>query len=129
MMAAKGVVYPVYQLMRDQGEPFDPAAYFPAIASYYADADGNMLSLPFNCSTPILYYNKDQFRAAGLEPDKPPRPGPSSKPPRASCSSAGVPCGFTTEWPSWINVENFSAYHDLPIATEGERLRRIGRAS
>src|SRR5262249_8659174 len=63
MMAAKGAVYPVYQLMRDQGEDFDPAAYLSAITSYYGDLNGNMLSFPFNSSTPILYYNKDQFRA------------------------------------------------------------------
>ena len=29
----------------------------------------------------------------------------------------GAACGFTTSWPSWVNVENFSAFHDLPIAT------------
>src|SRR3954453_17056590 len=76
MMAAKGAVYPVYQLMRDQGEDFDPAPYLPAISSYYADLSGNMLSFPFNSSTPILYYNKDQFRAAGVDPDKPPKTWP-----------------------------------------------------
>src|SRR5215216_7390437 len=73
MMAAKGAIYPVYQLMRDQGEEFDPAAYLPAITSYYTDLDGNMLSFPFNSSSPILYYNKDQFRAAGLDPNRPPK--------------------------------------------------------
>jgi sn-glycerol 3-phosphate transport system substrate-binding protein len=30
---------------------------------------------------------------------------------------AGAPCGFTTHWPSWVNIENFSALHNLPIAT------------
>ena len=58
MMAAKGATYPVYQLMREQGAAFDPSAYLPAVAGYYTDAAGNMLSLPFNASTPILYYNK-----------------------------------------------------------------------
>ena len=43
----------------DQGEAFDPGAYLPAIAGYYTDLAGNMLSFPFNASTPILYYNKD----------------------------------------------------------------------
>jgi len=72
MMAAKGAVYPVYQLMRDQGEGFDPAAYLPAVAGYYTDLGGNMLSFPFNSSTPILYYNKTMFKAAGLG-DAPPK--------------------------------------------------------
>jgi sn-glycerol 3-phosphate transport system substrate-binding protein len=118
MMAAKGAIYPVHQLMRDQGETFDPSVYFPVIAGYYGDLDGNMLSFPFNSSTPILYYNKDLFRAAGLEPDKAPRTWPELEAAARKLLSVGVPCGFTTEWPSWINIENFSAYHDLPIATK-----------
>src|SRR6188768_2403245 len=71
MMTAKGVIVPVHQLMREQNVEFTPSAYLPTIASYYADAAGNMLSFPFNSSTPILYYNKDQFRLAGLDPDAP----------------------------------------------------------
>src|SRR5215831_9400582 len=76
MMAAKGATYPVHQLMREQGAVFDPSAYIPAVAGYYTDASGNMLSFPFNASTPILYFNKDQFRVAGLDPEKPPRSWP-----------------------------------------------------
>ena len=65
MMAAKGAIYPVFELMREQSEPFSPEAYLPAVTGYYSDVAGNMLSFPFNVSTPILYYNKDLFRAAG----------------------------------------------------------------
>ncbi|QQO09906.1 ABC transporter substrate-binding protein [Breznakiella homolactica] len=34
---------------------------------------GELYGLPYNCSNPILYYNKDLFRAAGLDPDRPPQ--------------------------------------------------------
>jgi len=118
MMAARGATYPVYQLMRDQGEPFDPAAYLPAISGYYTDTDGNMLSFPFNSSTPILYYNKDQFRLAGLDPEKPPATWPEVEAAAQKLRGSGVPCGFTTAWPSWINVENLSAFHNVPLATK-----------
>src|SRR5881392_3333032 len=117
MMAARGAIYPVFELMREQAEPFSPSAYLPAVTGYYSDAAGNMLSFPFNASTPILYYNKDLFRAAGLDPEVAPRTWPdigtAAKRLRAACA----PCGVTTSWPSWINVENFSAFHDLPIST------------
>jgi sn-glycerol 3-phosphate transport system substrate-binding protein len=117
MMAAKGAIYPVFELMRDGQEPFSPSAYLPAVTGYYSDVSGNMLSFPFNASTPILYYNKDLFRAAGLDPEIAPKTwadvGAAAKRLRAS----GAACGFTTSWPSWINVENFSAFHNLPIAT------------
>ncbi|MEW6639209.1 MAG: sn-glycerol-3-phosphate ABC transporter substrate-binding protein UgpB [Pseudomonadota bacterium] len=117
MMAAKGATYPVYELMRDEAEPFFPMAYLPAVASYYTDLDGNMLSFPFNASTPILYYNKDLFRAAGLDPNVPPKTWPELGATAARLRAAGVACGFTTHWPSWVNVENFSALHNIPIAT------------
>src|SRR5258705_4051763 len=117
MMAAKGATYPVHQLMREQNEAFDPAAYLPAVSGYYTDARGNMLSFPFNASTPILYYNKDQFRVAGLDPEAPPRTWPEVEALAKKLLAAGVPCGFTSSWPSWIHVETLSALHDVAIAT------------
>jgi len=118
MMAAKGAIYPVFELMRDEQEAFSPAAYLPAVTTYYADTAGNMLSFPFNASTPILYYNKNLFRAAGLDPEVPPKTWPELGAAANRLRAAGSVCGFTTSWPSWINVENFSAYHNLPIATK-----------
>jgi sn-glycerol 3-phosphate transport system substrate-binding protein len=95
MMAAKGAIYPVFELMRDQSEPFSPEAYLPAVTGYYSDVAGNMLSFPFNVSTPILYYNKDLFRAAGLDPEVPPKTwaevGTAAKRLRAAARPAGSP--------------------------------------
>ena len=117
MMAAKGAIYPVFELMRDQSETFSPAAYLPAVTGYYSDVAGNMLSFPFNASTPILYYNKDLFRAAGLDPEVAPKTWPEVGAAAKRLRAAGAVCGLTTSWPSWINVENFSAFHNLPLAT------------
>src|SRR6476659_3646185 len=119
MMAARGAIYPVFELMRDQAEPFSPDAYLPAVTGYYADVAGNMLSFPFNASTPILYYNKDLFRAAGLDPEVAPKTWPEVGAAAKRLRAAGAVCGLTTSWPSWINVENFSAFHNLPLATRG----------
>jgi sn-glycerol 3-phosphate transport system substrate-binding protein len=118
MMAAKGAIYPVYELMKDEQEPFTPSAYLPAITGYYADIGGNLLSFPFNSSTPILYYNKDMFRDAGLDPQAPPKTWPELGAAAKKLRDRGAVCGFTTSWPSWINVENFSAFHNLPLATK-----------
>ncbi|UVO28853.1 sn-glycerol-3-phosphate ABC transporter substrate-binding protein UgpB [Bradyrhizobium arachidis] len=117
MTAAKGAIYPVFELMRDQNEPFSPSAYLPAVSGYYADAAGNMLSFPFNASTPILYYNKSMFRDAGLDPEAPPKTWPELGTAAKRLRERGAVCGFTTSWPSWIHVENFSAYHNMPVAT------------
>ena len=122
MMAAKGAVYPVYELMRDESEVFSPADYLPAVTGYYTDLDGNMLSFPFNASTPILYYNKTLFRRAGLDPEVPPATWPDVGTMAKRLIDAGATCGFTTSWPSWVHIENFSAYHDLPLATRSNGL-------
>ena len=65
MMASKGVIMPVGQMMKDAGYKFDPAAYVPAVAGYYTAPNGQMLSFPFNSSTTVFYINKDAFKAAG----------------------------------------------------------------
>ena len=117
MMAARGAIYPVYELMHNESEAFSPAAYLPAVSGYYADVAGNMLSFPFNASTPILYYNKDLFRAAGLDPEVAPKTWPEVGAAAKRLRTSGTACGLTTSWPSWINVENFSAFHNLPIST------------
>jgi sn-glycerol 3-phosphate transport system substrate-binding protein len=118
MMAARGAIYPVFELMRDEQEAFSPAAYLPAVTGYYSDLAGNMLSFPFNASTPILYYNKGMFRAAGLDPELAPKTWPEVGAAAKRLRASGAVCGFTTSWPSWINVENFSAFHNLPISTK-----------
>ena len=118
MIAAKGAVYPVYQLMADQGEPFDPAAYLPAVAGYYTDTEGNMLSMPFNSSTPIMYYNKTVFEKAGLDPNAPPKTWAEMEAASKKIVESGAAkCGFTTGWISWIQTENLSAWHNQPIGT------------
>jgi sn-glycerol 3-phosphate transport system substrate-binding protein len=122
MMAARGAIYPVFELMRNQGMGFDRDAFLPAISGYYSDLAGNLLSFPFNSSTPILYYNKDLFRAAGLDDTKAPKTWPEVEAAALKLRKSGIPCGFTTHWPSWVNVENFSAFHDVPIATKANGL-------
>ena len=117
MMAAAGAIYPVHQLMADTGEPFDPEAFLPAVAGYYTTAEGKMLSLPFNSSTPVLWYNKTAFEKAGLDPDSPPRTWDELVAAAEKTQAAGYPCGFTTAWQSWVQVENASAWHNQPIAT------------
>src|SRR5450432_2852701 len=67
MMAAKKAIKPVYEVMVQAGEKFDSKSYMPAVASYYSDTQGRMLSMPFNSSTPVFFYNKDAFKKAGLD--------------------------------------------------------------
>jgi len=119
MMGAKGAVYPVYQLMKDMGEPFDQSKFLPAVVGYYSDTEGNVLSLPFNSSTPMMYYNKDVFKKAGLDPEVAPKTWKEVEEfSKKIVDSGAAKCGFTTGWIAWVQLENLNAIHDQPYSTK-----------
>ncbi|MBO9689035.1 MAG: sn-glycerol-3-phosphate ABC transporter substrate-binding protein UgpB [Mitsuaria chitosanitabida] len=117
MMASKGAIVPVGQVMQQAGVKFDNAAYVPAVAGYYTAPNGQMLSFPFNSSTTVFHYNKDAFKAAGLDPNKPPSSWPEVAAAAAKLKAAGSKCPFTTSWVSWTQLESFSAWHNVEYAT------------
>ena len=115
-MLSSNAIYPVYQLMKDQGIKIDWADFLPVIKSYYSKG-GNLYSMPFNSSTPILYYNKTAFEKAGLNPMVPPKTfGDIEKAAKAVVSKGAAKIGFTTAWPSWTLMENMHAWNDQPFA-------------
>ncbi|HEY8710765.1 MAG TPA: sn-glycerol-3-phosphate ABC transporter substrate-binding protein UgpB [Burkholderiaceae bacterium] len=118
MMASKGAIVPVGKVMKDSGLKFDPKAYIPAVAGYYTAPNGQMLSLPFNSSTTVFFYNKDAFKAAGLDPAKPPTTWPEVVLAAAKLKASGNACPFTTSWQSWTQLESFSAWHNTLFATK-----------
>ena len=122
MMASKGAVIPVGQVMKDAGEKFDPSAYISAVAGYYTAPNGQMLSFPFNSSTTVFYINKDAFKAAGLPTDKPPSTWPEVVSAAAKLKATGHKCPFTTAWQGWTQLESFSAWHNVEFATKSNGL-------
>ncbi len=119
-MMLSGAIYPVYQLMADQGYQIDWDSYLQPVLSYYVDENNNLLSMPFNSSTPVMYYNVDLFKKAGI--DLPSKTDPLTWDQvgeiTAKLVASGVKKGMVTSWQSWIQVENYSAIHDLPFATQ-----------
>ncbi|MEF3305647.1 ABC transporter substrate-binding protein [Paenibacillus sp. GYB003] len=52
---------------------YDISDFFPTMLNLGKNEQGQQIGMPYGISTPILYYNADQFKAAGLDPDKPPQ--------------------------------------------------------
>jgi sn-glycerol 3-phosphate transport system substrate-binding protein len=125
MMASKGAIRPAQEVMQQAGVAFKPDAYVPAVAGYYTAPNGQMLSFPFNSSTPVFHYNKDAFKAAGLDPESPPKTWPEVAGAAAKLKVAGHKCPFTTSWISWTQLESFSAWHNTEFATKGNGMRGI----
>ena len=123
MMASKGAIVPVTEVMSKAGIKFDPAAYVPAVAGYYTSPNGQMLSFPFNSSTTVFWYNKDAFKAAGLDPEKPPLTWPEVTVAAKKLKDSGHKCPLTTSWVSWTQLESFSAWHNTEFATQGNGMK------
>jgi sn-glycerol 3-phosphate transport system substrate-binding protein len=96
MMASKGAIKPVGEVMKESGLKFEPTAYVSAVSGYYTAPNGQMLSMPFNSSTTIFYYNKDAFKAAGMDPEKAPSTWPEVALAAAKLKASGHKCPFTT---------------------------------
>ncbi len=120
-MMLSGAVYPVFELMKDAGIEVDWSRYLQAVLSYYMNADGNLMSMPFNSSTPIMYYNVDMFEKAGIAPLSKTEPitwdelGEITK---KLVDAKIAPAGMVTAWQSWTQIENYSAIHNIPFASK-----------
>ena len=121
MMAATGAVKPVYKLMAEAGETFDPQAYLPAITGYYSTSKGEMLSFPFNSSSMVMWVNKDALKKANIT--EIPKTWPQVFEDAKKLKAAGYDtCGFSTAWVSWAHIEQLSAWHNVPLATKSNGL-------
>ena len=118
MMASKNAVVPVGKVMADAGEKFNPAAYVPAVAGYYTAPNGQMLSFPFNSSTTIFYYNKDAFKAAGIDAEKAPATWGDVALAAAKLKASGHKCPISLAWQGWTQLESFSAWHNVEFASK-----------
>jgi sn-glycerol 3-phosphate transport system substrate-binding protein len=117
-MLMSGAVLPVHELMQQAGIKVNWNDFIKPVVGYYTK-DGKLYSMPYNSSTPIFYYNKDAFKKAGLDPEKPPRTWKEvDAAARKILAARAAKCGFSTSWPSWTMVENMHATHDQPFASK-----------
>ena len=119
MMAAGKAIKPVYEVMHDAGVPLDSKTFVGPVAGYYSEGKTDrLMSMPFNSSTPVLYYNKDAFKKAGLDPNVAPRTWTDVATDAGKLRASGMSCGYSTGWQSWVQLENFNAWNGIPFATD-----------
>jgi len=108
-------IKPVYELFEENNVNINWDNFIGPLKAYYS-VDGNLYSLPFNSSTPFLFYNKDAFEEAGLDPEMPPKTFKEVEEyGRKLVDSGVVENALTVGWPSWVLVENMHTWHGKPI--------------
>ena len=118
-MAAKGAYVSVTDVMEGAGVEFDPRLFNPGVIAYYSDSEGNLLSMPWNSSTPILFWNKSAFADAGLDPEVPPSTWEEVYQMSKQILDRGAAkCGLTIGWQFWV-LENLGAWHNVELSTNG----------
>ncbi|HEX9434871.1 MAG TPA: sn-glycerol-3-phosphate ABC transporter substrate-binding protein UgpB [Burkholderiales bacterium] len=117
LLSRKGVVRPLWQVMAEAGVPLAADKYVPGVAGAFGDAQGRLLALPLNASTPVLYFNREAFLRARLDPSAAPRTWYEMAGTLGALIEAGQACGLTTSRPAWTMLENMSAWHAEPYAT------------
>jgi len=125
MLLKPDVYRPVDELMRHYFKKFDQDIYIDAVRDFYSNSENRMCSLPWNASTGILFYNKNAFKKAGLDPERPPKTWEELESYGLKLLDAGYK-GFVTAWPVAYHLEHLSSWHNLPFATEDNGFRGFG---
>lgn len=113
-MLDSGAIVPIMEV---SGGELDQSQFVQPILNYYAIGD-ELRCMPFNSSTAMLYYNKDMFAAAGLDPESPPTTFSELYEAGMQLIDAGVAKhAISFGWPAWILEQNF-AMHDQMLANE-----------
>ncbi|EGQ9500615.1 sn-glycerol-3-phosphate ABC transporter substrate-binding protein UgpB [Vibrio cholerae] len=112
IMSSKGVAKPVQDLMIESGYPFTAQDYIAGVRNFYADNTGKMVGMPFNSSTPVLYYNKDMLASVNAQA---PQTYEQLEQVAAKLAEKGQ-TGFAQSLTPWIMFENFKSRHNLPLS-------------
>lgn len=116
MMLSDAVV-PAHDLVATYGLDIDWNDYFRVIGNYYADSEGNYWAFPFNSSTAMVYYNTDALAAAGYTSF--PRTWEEFDQLLVDLrDKASFSCPLAWSIDLWSDMEQFSAIHNIPVATQ-----------
>ena len=115
-------VLPIYQLMAQAKEPFNVSELSNDLKAGVLDDKGRLVGLPVAYSTPVLFYNKNAFRKAKLDADKPPQTWFEMQGMLDKLQDAGYACPYTSSWPTWVHVDNVSAVSGVPAVSDKGQL-------
>jgi sn-glycerol 3-phosphate transport system substrate-binding protein len=116
-MLLSDAIVPVQDLLTEKKKQIDWSDFIKPVASYY-QYKGKLMSMPFNSSTPILWYNKEHFEKAGFA--APAETWQELEKQLYAIKSKGISeCGSSLANDFfWSLIENYSAINDQPFGTK-----------
>ncbi len=122
LMAQPKSFLPLHEVMAKAGQPLKLSDMPAEIKTGVMDGKGRLVALPLVYSTPVLFYNKNAFRKAGLDPEQPPHTWFEMQGMLDKLQDAGYACPYTSSWPVWVHIDNVSAISGLPATSEKGQL-------
>ena len=117
LLEQKDLVRPLWQVAADAHVTLRVEAALGG-AEELTDPQGRLLALPIGRSTPVLYWNRDAFRVAMLDPARPPATWDEMVATLAALVQSGSDCALTLAWPASAMLENMAAWHNQAFATD-----------
>lgn len=109
---------PLHAMMTKAGQPLKIGELSNDLKAGVVDAKGKLIALPILYSTPVLFYNKNAFRKAGLDPELPPKTWFEMQGVLDKLQGAGYACPYTSSWPVWVHIDNVSAVSGVPAMSD-----------
>ncbi len=109
---------PLHEMMAKAGQPLKVGDLTADLKAGAVDGKGRLVALPLIYSTPVLFYNKNAFRKANLNPDQPPKTWFEMQGVLDKLQDAGYACPYTSSWPVWVHIDNVSAVSGVPAVSD-----------
>lgn len=114
MLAPKGIIKPVDELMAEQGMSLPKDDFIQSVREFYS-REGVLMAMPFNLSAPVMYYNADLLAKLNYTSANFPQTWAEMEVLALKLKKAGVNCTYTTAYPGWVLYESFLAIQGLSI--------------
>lgn len=106
----------VEKLLADNNHSFNPKDMSEALRATVT-VNNQVQALPVAFTTPLLFWNKDKFRDAGLDSGKAPKTWEELQDMAGKLVNNNMQCAYTTSWPVWVHIDNLSAWAGAPTVS------------
>ena len=128
-IATRSYIQPLHALIAKY--PVKDAKWFlPEFNTFMRDAKGRLVAFPYMVDVPVMYYNVDAFKKAGIKPAEPQRSWKGLQDQLVTMANNGSRnCPMTSDQSVSVNLENLAAVNKQPYTTQDNGLTSKGKGT